>query len=291
MENKLIITNNKETITSLELVEQINIFRKQEGNRADLQHYDLLKIIRDEFEEEIGLGKISVSSYKNSQNKEQPMYNLTYNQAKQILVRESKFVRRATIQYIEKLEQQLTNPKLPFEEKTKLIPTTWKGQPVIELQELAKMIGINGAFIHWHFQKEKLTLKENELREYKRENKTNRGQASLSILYKETVIAICKHFNVYEKYKDIIENYFKTDNKIEDKTSKVLTEKPFDDKYYSEMYECMQKAYNIESRIEKIYNEELLPLYNRIEKLNEIKRDCMISLFNGMKYGNILGKK
>lgn len=199
-----------------------------------------------------------------------------------------------TATYINKfheMEQQLSNPKLPFEEKTKLIPTTWKGQPVIELQELAKMIGINGAFIHWHFQKEKLTLKENELREYKRENKTNRGQASLSILYKETVIAICKHFKVYEKYKDTIENYFKTDNKIEDKTSKVLTEKPFNDKYYSEMYECMQKAYNIESRIEKIYNEELLPLYNRIEKLNEIKRDCMISLFNGMKYGNILGKK
>lgn len=98
---------NKNEITSLELVEQINIFRKQEGNRAELQHYDLLKIIRDEFEEEIGLGKISVSSYKNSQNKEQPMYNLTYNQAKQILVRESKFVRKAVIQYIEKLENEI----------------------------------------------------------------------------------------------------------------------------------------------------------------------------------------
>lgn len=106
MENKL-IANSKETISSLELVKQINIFRQQEGNRAELQHYDLLKIIRDEFEEEIGLGKISVSSYKNSQNKEQPMYNLTYNQAKQILVRESKFVRKAVIQYIEKLENEI----------------------------------------------------------------------------------------------------------------------------------------------------------------------------------------
>lgn len=79
--------------------------------------------------------------------------------------------------------------------------------------------------------------------------------------------------------------------KKEKNEDKILKVKPFNDKYYSEMYECMQKAYNIESRIEKIYNEELLPLYNRIEKLNEIKRDCMISLFNGMKYGNILGKK
>lgn len=198
-----------------------------------------------------------------------------------------------TANYINKfheMEQQLANPKLPFEEKEKIIPTTWRGQPVMELQELSKIIGINDTTVHWHFQKEKLTLKKNELREYKKENKTNRGQASLSILYKETVIAICKHFNVYGKYKDIIENYFRTDNKIENKTSKVPSQEVFNDKYYKEMYECMQKAYNIESRIEKIYNEELLPLYNRIEKLNEIKRDCMISLFNGMKYGNILGK-
>lgn len=173
-----------------------------------------------------------------------------------------------TATYINKfheMEQQLSNPKLPFEEKTKLIPTTWKGQPVIELQELAKMIGINGAFIHWHFQKEKLTLKENELREYKRENKTNRGQASLSILYKETVIAICKHFNVYEKYKDIIENYFKTDNKIEDKTSKVLTEK------------------HIEI-IDKIPREELISMRKMIKMLTqEIEKDVK-------EIQNILGK-
>ena len=97
----------KDTITSLELLEQINIFRKEEGNRATLQHYDLLKVIRDEFEEEIGLGEISLSSYKNSQNKEQPMFILTLNQAKQVLMRESKFVRKAVILYIEKLENQV----------------------------------------------------------------------------------------------------------------------------------------------------------------------------------------
>lgn len=97
----------KDTITSLELLEQINIFRKEEGNRATLQHYDLLKVIRDEFEEEIGLGEISLSSYKNSQNKEQPMFILTLNQAKQVLMRESKFVRKAVILYIERLENQV----------------------------------------------------------------------------------------------------------------------------------------------------------------------------------------
>lgn len=49
----------KDTLTSIELVKEINIFREQEGNRSELKHSDLLKIIRDEFEDEIGMGKIS----------------------------------------------------------------------------------------------------------------------------------------------------------------------------------------------------------------------------------------
>lgn len=104
----------KETITSLELVKEINMFREQEGRRTELQHCDLLKVIRDEFEDEIGVGKISESYYMNSQNKKQPMFVLTYQQAKQVLVRESKFVRRAVIAYINKLEEALNaNTKVP----------------------------------------------------------------------------------------------------------------------------------------------------------------------------------
>ena len=98
---------NKDRITSLELLDQINIFRKQEGNRAELQHYDLLKIIRNEFEEEINEGKISLVEYKDKKGELRPMYILTYNQAKQVLLRESKFVRRAVIHYVERLEEEL----------------------------------------------------------------------------------------------------------------------------------------------------------------------------------------
>lgn len=114
----------RETITSKDLLVQVNLFREQEykakqangtltdaekkrGKFAKLEHKDLLDIIRDEFSEEIGLGKISPSSYINSQNKKQPMFILTYNQAKQVLLRESKFVRRAIIHYIEVLEQAI----------------------------------------------------------------------------------------------------------------------------------------------------------------------------------------
>ncbi len=101
------VLENKNMITSLEILEQINIFRKQEGNRTELQHKDLLKIIRDEFEEEIGEGKISPTSYKDQWNREQPMFKLTIPQGKQILVRESKFVRKAVIHYLEELEDRL----------------------------------------------------------------------------------------------------------------------------------------------------------------------------------------
>lgn len=111
MENGYLeVVKRKETITSLELLEQINFFRKQEDNKTELGHNDLLKVIRDEFEEEISLGKISQSEYKNSRGKIYPMFNLTLSQSKQVLMRESKFVRKAVIQYIEKLELELNKP-------------------------------------------------------------------------------------------------------------------------------------------------------------------------------------
>lgn len=112
--NELMKKENSNTITSLELVEQINLFREKEGNRATLQHKTLLEIIRDEFSEEIGEQKILPSSYKSSQNKEQPMFELTFSQAKQVLVRESKAVRKAIIKYIEELEKRLQTINMPY---------------------------------------------------------------------------------------------------------------------------------------------------------------------------------
>ncbi|WP_338960313.1 ORF6C domain-containing protein [Fusobacterium nucleatum] len=118
---------NKETITSKELLEQVNFFREKEyefkakngtlteaekkrGKFVELEHKDLLKVIRDEFEEEIDVGKISPMSYKDTYSREQTMFILTLKQAKQVLLRESKFVRKAIIEYIEKLEEQFENP-------------------------------------------------------------------------------------------------------------------------------------------------------------------------------------
>lgn len=96
----------KETITSLELLEQINIFRDREG-KSELRHNNLIRTIEDEFEDEITELKIESSQYKDRSGKQNKMYILTLPQAKQVLVRESKFVRKAVIRYIEELENEL----------------------------------------------------------------------------------------------------------------------------------------------------------------------------------------
>lgn len=132
----------KDHLTSLELVKEINLFREQEGNRSELLHKDLLKIIRDEFSEEINEGKMSPVEYVDAKGESRPMFDLTLSQSKQVLVRESKFVRKAVIAYIEKLEKVIkTNFKVPttFSEALRLAAEQQERieeqQRIIELQK------------------------------------------------------------------------------------------------------------------------------------------------------------
>lgn len=118
---------NKDRITSLELLEQINLFRKQEGRRKTT-HKDLLIIIETELiginrkrieggvcpemqkqiETELNKIGIDILPYTNKQNRQSyQMYNLTYKQAVQVLVKESRFVRKSVINYIEHLETRV----------------------------------------------------------------------------------------------------------------------------------------------------------------------------------------
>lgn len=112
------------------------------GKFIELRHDTLISIIKNEFSEEItglknylsenlgvqniletsqqkllplnekiGKGKISLTSIIESQyidqwNRKQLMYILGLPQAKQVLMRESKFVRKAVIEYIDYLENQ-----------------------------------------------------------------------------------------------------------------------------------------------------------------------------------------
>ena len=133
---------SKESINSKELLKQINIFREMEykekeannqlteaqkkrGHYIELQHKTLLNIIKSEFNLKIDLlnfeemskdrqnilpiynDNIFVSTYKDSYDREQIMFILTIDQAKQVLLRESKIVRRKVIEYLNLLEKRI----------------------------------------------------------------------------------------------------------------------------------------------------------------------------------------
>lgn len=135
---------SKESINSKELLKQINYFReleykekeannqlteaqKKRGHYIELRHDNLLRTIKDEFNikidllnfeetlkeivkqknEPIYIDGIFVSTYIDKWNRQQPMFILTIDQAKQVLMRESKVVRKAVIQYLNLLEKRI----------------------------------------------------------------------------------------------------------------------------------------------------------------------------------------
>lgn len=118
MENKLItLTNDKELrITSVELVDIINDFRRLESETTDkeyikLKHKSFKAKIEKELEilESVGLKaeqNILPSEYKDSSGKRNPCYSLNRDGMLQMLNSESALVRYKTIEYINDLEEE-----------------------------------------------------------------------------------------------------------------------------------------------------------------------------------------
>jgi len=137
---------SKESINSKELLKQINIFREMEykekevnnilteaekkrGKFVKLGHDTLLKIIKKEFNLKIDLENIFemlkdrqnilpmfidgifISTYKDKYDREQIMFILTIDQAKQVLLRESRIVRSKVIEYLNLLEKKIRKLK------------------------------------------------------------------------------------------------------------------------------------------------------------------------------------
>lgn len=103
------------TMTSLEVVDLINKFREEEGNRAVLTHANFLKSIRKEIEtlENVGIStKVNfyLCSYIDG-NRNYTMYKLNRDGILQMLNKESAIVRYKTVQYINALEQALQDLK------------------------------------------------------------------------------------------------------------------------------------------------------------------------------------
>ena len=106
--------NTKDNFTSLELVDLINKFREQEKNKNKLRHDTMLSIIREEFQEEISLQKILESKYTNERGREYPMFILDLKHSRQVFVKDSRVVRKAVIEYIDKLEEKLQQIKQTY---------------------------------------------------------------------------------------------------------------------------------------------------------------------------------
>lgn len=144
---------NEKTISSLDLVKEINVFRQKEfeykkenglklgkveeknSKATELKHKTLMEIIRDEFEEEINEQKILPVEYRDVKGELRPMFVLTLEQAKQIYSRESKFVRRKMIEYIKKLENENNLLKSEITKKDILLFNIVKSNNDIERAE------------------------------------------------------------------------------------------------------------------------------------------------------------
>lgn len=119
MNNQLITMDfgSEATISSFELLDQINLFRSRDTKKSKLAHRTLLSIIRDEFsgdenedlQEQKILQSFRIRELPNGGYKKDPYFELTTSQAKQVLLRESKLVRRKVIEYLENFEKAFAN--------------------------------------------------------------------------------------------------------------------------------------------------------------------------------------
>ena len=151
--NSLVVSEKEGIrVTSVELVDLINRFRKEEGNETEKRHSDLLASIKVETDalERVGIGQrnFSLTSYVDKQNKKRPCYSMNKAGALQLLNKESAVVRYKTAQHIEKLEKQVNKRGLPttykqalvellaqVEENEKLNEKIEYQQPLVDLAE------------------------------------------------------------------------------------------------------------------------------------------------------------
>lgn len=108
------VTKEGFTIKSTDLVDIINMFRKEEGGKTELKHSDFMKKIRKELEvlESLGLegqGNFSSANYRDKQGKTRDCYELNRDGMLQMLNSESTYCRYKTIEYINELENALNN--------------------------------------------------------------------------------------------------------------------------------------------------------------------------------------
>lgn len=116
---KVMENNQEATMTSLEVVDLVNRFRKEEGNEIVKEHKDFLKSIRNEISslERAGItngGNFSLVNYTDAKGELRPCYKMNKAGIMQMLNKESALVRYKTQEYIEALESKLKQQVKPL---------------------------------------------------------------------------------------------------------------------------------------------------------------------------------
>lgn len=281
------------------LVVSSRVIAKELGKRHTHVIRDLEKILTDPNMGSLNLTGSNLrtliipSNYKDKKGEERKEYLLTKDGFTLYMfnIQGYQEFKLAYINKFNEMEKALKEPKVTqvpvsYEHTRKIMAY---GVPVMNVKLLGSITGLSHYEIISTGKKVgAVVLRSEKLKEFKVENGLNSQIAMLMILYKEQVIAICKAYGVYEKLKNIIESYFRTDNRIEhkvDETSSIIKkEKPFNDVYLNKMYEAMQEIHKLESKVEKIVEEEINPLYEKIIKMAQDKKGLTLTAFNCMKY-------
>ena len=151
MSNTLAVLNNVKGAEEIEMlspqvVDMINGFRAEEGNKKVLQHKSFMTSIRKEIEAlknagvEIDEQNILLISYTDSMNREKPCYKMSKSWILQMCNKESALVRFKTQQYIEALENRLKQQQISADQIKQMIDEGVKAAVAPIMDRLEKLI-------------------------------------------------------------------------------------------------------------------------------------------------------
>ena len=151
MSNTLVPQNNntgvdKIEMLSTEVVDLINKFRAEEGNRKVLRHKNFMASTKKEIEAlknagvEVGGLNIKPAEYIDSQGKKRPCYKMSKGWVLQMCNKESALVRFKTRQYIEALENRLKQQQISADQIKQMIDEAVKAEVAPIMDRLEKLI-------------------------------------------------------------------------------------------------------------------------------------------------------
>ena len=151
MSNTLVPQNNntgvdKIEMLSTEVVDLINKFRAEEGNKKVLRHKSFMASTRKEIEAlknagvEINGQNILLVEYTDKKGEKRPCYKMSKSWVLQMCNKESALVRYKTQQYIEALENRLKQQQISTDQIAQMINEAVKAEVAPIMDRLEKLI-------------------------------------------------------------------------------------------------------------------------------------------------------